>query len=166
LPGAKTPLTKRGGVYPITGLSEGRDWAREALGDMARGIDPKAKAEGARKAEVRRKANSFAALAEEFIGRHVSKLARPAGAEATIRRELVSRWGEKPISEISRRDVVELLRAIADSGKPYAAHKTYNYITKFLYMGRCPRTLRNRNPLAQRSGPKRLLAPSKPVSVS
>ena len=43
---------------------------------------------------------------------------------------MIERWGERPITEISRRDVVEVVEAIADSGRPYAAHRTFAYASK------------------------------------
>jgi integrase len=119
------------GQYPIMTLGGAREAALEALRDIEKGIDPKQKKEARALAEAVRRANSFASVAEEFIARHVRRLARPAEAEAAIRRELIARWGERPVSEITRRDIIELLEEISDSGRPYAAHKTYNYISKF-----------------------------------
>jgi hypothetical protein len=118
------------GQYPITALAKAREAALEALRDISNGIDPKEKKVAKQRAEARRRANSFAVVAEDFVARHVCKLARPAEAESAIRRELIDRWGDRPITEINRHDIVELLEAIADSGRPYAAHKIYNYISK------------------------------------
>ena len=50
--------------------------------------------------------------------------------KAAIRRELIGLWGARPITEISRRDIVHALEEIADSGRPYAAHKLFNYMSK------------------------------------
>jgi len=87
LPGGKTPLTRRGGDYPIVTLAAGREWARVTLQDMIGGIDPKAREEAARKAETRRLANSFAALAEDFIDRHVSRLRTPPRIDRRMGRQ-------------------------------------------------------------------------------
>jgi integrase len=125
------PVTRRLGTYPIISLSQAREIALEALRDISAGVDPAERQRAMREVEARRRADSFEIVARDFIARHVSKLRSGAEAEAVIRRELVSRWGEKPVTEISRRDVVELLRAIADSGRAAAAHRLYNHITKF-----------------------------------
>jgi integrase len=101
------------------------------LRDIERGIDPKEKKAAERRAEAQCRANSFASVAEEFITRHIRKLERPIEAEAAIRRELISRWGDRPVTEITRRDVVRMLEEIADGGRPYAAHKAFNYASKF-----------------------------------
>jgi integrase len=130
LPGGKTPLTRRGGDYPIVTLAAGREWARVTLQDMIGGIDPKVREGAARKAEARRLANSFAAVAEDFIARHVSKLRTGRKEAATIRRELIAAWGAKPVTDISRGDITTAVTRLADAGKLYAAHQLLAYTKK------------------------------------
>ncbi len=114
--------------YP---LAAAREAARAMLLDMARGIDPKEKQAAERRAEAIKKANSFASVAETFIQKHVRGLKSGHEIEATIRRELIGRWGNKPVTEITRRDVVHMLEEIADDGRPYAAHKVFTIVSKF-----------------------------------
>jgi hypothetical protein len=96
------------GQYPITTLAKAREGALEALRDFERGIiDPKEKKEATVRADAHRRANSFASVAEEFIARHVAKLRSGPEVRAAIRRELIGRWGGRPITEINRRDVVQ-----------------------------------------------------------
>jgi hypothetical protein len=90
---------------------------------MVSGVDPKAKQEAARKAEARRRANSFEAVASDFILRHVSKLRTGRKEEAAIRRELMASWGERPVTDISRADVIEAIERLADAGKLHASHQ-------------------------------------------
>src|ERR1019366_8420952 len=71
-----------------------------------------------------------ASVAEAFIQKHVSGLKSGPEVETTIRRELIPKWGNRPIADITRRDVVELIEVIADSGRKYAAHKLFNYMSK------------------------------------
>jgi integrase len=130
LPGQRVPKTRVLGQYPIMALAAARETAREALADIANGVDPKGKQEAERRAEAQRSANSFASVAEEFIGRHVRKLRSGADVEATIRREMISRWGEKPFVEISRRDIVQAVEQIADSGRLHIAHHVFSYVSK------------------------------------
>jgi hypothetical protein len=120
--GERVPRTWRLGPFPIMSLAEGRAAALEALRDIAAGIDPAKKKEAVAAALERRHANTFAVVAEDFLSRHVSKLRSASEVEAAIRRELVSRWGEKPITEITRRDIVKAVEEIADSGKLHSAH--------------------------------------------
>jgi integrase len=118
------------GQYPIMPLAKAREVALEALRDIERGIDPKDKKEAEARAEAHRRANSLASVAEEFIARHVTKLRSGPEVEAAIRRELIGRWGARPITEINRRDIVTALEQIADSGRPHSAHKTFAYASK------------------------------------
>ena len=39
---------------------------------------------------------------------------------SSIRRELIPDWGDRPIGEISRRDVVKLLEKVVDEDRPYS----------------------------------------------
>jgi integrase len=114
--------------YP---LAAAREDARAMIIDMSRGIDPKAKEAAKQRDNEARKTNNFASVTEAFIAKHVRGLRSGPEVEAAIRRELLPRWGDKPVSQISRRNIVETLEEIAGSGKPYAAHKLYNYISKF-----------------------------------
>jgi integrase len=118
------------GQYPIMTLAKAREGALEALRDIERGIDPKQKKEAQARADAHRRANSFAPITEEFIARHVAKLRSAPEVEAAIRRELIGRWGGRPITEINRRDIVRALEETADSGRPYAAHKLFSYASK------------------------------------
>jgi hypothetical protein len=115
------------GQYPIMPLAKAREAALEALRYIELGINPKEKKEAEARADAHRRANSPAFVADEFITRHVRKLRSGTEVEAAIRRELIGRWGVKPIVEIGRRDIVHALEEIADSGRAYAAHKTFAY---------------------------------------
>jgi Arm DNA-binding domain len=118
------------GQYPIMTLGAAREVALEALRDIAKGIDPKQKQAALQRAEARQRANSFGAVAEEFIARHVRKLARPAEIESAIRRELISRWGDRPITDVSRRDVIQMVESIADAGHQGAARRAFAFASK------------------------------------
>jgi integrase len=122
-------------------LSQAREDARAALRDMMQGVDPKAKAqrerEAAHAAEATRAANSFEAVAEDFIKRHVlaAEKGRPklkSGAEvaAAIRREIIPKWRGRLITEIARRDVVKLLEDVVDDGRASVAHHLLAYLSK------------------------------------
>jgi hypothetical protein len=111
-------------------LANARDDARAAILDISRGIDPKSKQDAKEREDVTRQANSFASVAEAFILKHVRGLKSGPEVETTIRRELIPKWGNRPIADITRRDVAELIEGIADSGRKYAAHKLFNYVSK------------------------------------
>lgn len=100
-------------------------------------------AEELKREQQKREADTFASVAEIFIKRHVKSLRWARAVESTIRREMVARWGDKPIRDVTRRDVVEMLEEIVDgdsrgkkkkaSRKPggrYAARHAFAYASK------------------------------------
>ncbi len=123
-----------GAEYTEGLLTQAREAAREALRDMSKGVDPKqkqaAEKERAERHHAERRANSFGTVAEEFIKRHVVKLRSGKEVAAAIRRELIAVWGDRPIADISRRDVVKLLEKVVDQDRPYIAHHLLAYLSK------------------------------------
>jgi integrase len=113
--------------YP---LATARKDARAMILDMAQGIDPKEKKATQRRSEAQEKDNSFVAIADEFLQRHVHKLRSGADIEATLRRELLPRWGERPISEISRRDIIALAEDLSSAGHAATARKAFSIASK------------------------------------
>lgn len=105
------------GHYPTMSLAEARSAAREALAALSEGKHPnraKAARLQAEQDEQRRKnASSFGAVAELFIRQHVSRLRSRRGVELLFRRTLIPAFGDKPISEIRRRDIIALVEDIA-----------------------------------------------------
>jgi integrase len=130
LPGARLPVRHALGEYPIVELKTARERAQSALETLKQGVHPKdVQAQRDREATRQRK-DTFAVVADEFMKRHVSKLRSGREIEAAIRRDLVSQWGERPVTAITRRDMVELLEAIVDRGSPYVAHNALAYARK------------------------------------
>ncbi len=121
-------------------LEAARDEASDVLRMCRAGDDPR-EAKKLKLAETaEREGNTVGAVAEEFLKRHVARLRSAKIAEGVIRRELLgqvqegegeekkwvddrrnTRWRERPITEIKRRDVVKLLEEIIDRGNPYLA---------------------------------------------
>ena len=143
-PGSKNPTRRALGVYDKMKLEEAREKAREWLKLIARGIDPETAEEAARQAELRKIENTFVVVAEEFFKRHLSKTRQGHSAELAIRREFISRWATRPIAEITRRDVLTVIDALVDSGKPYAAHVGSRPRSARLQLGDCSRHIRAR----------------------
>lgn len=121
------------GQYPVKGgpLARAREAARVSIALIQDGIAPK-DARRARSLEAeRRRQETFEAVAEEFIKRHVAKLRTAWNVEQTIRRELIPRWGKKPLADITRRDVVAMVEEVSES-RPFIAFHLLAY-TKKLY---------------------------------
>ena len=67
--------------------------------------------------------DTFGAIATRYIQRECSRLTRGAEIASVIRRELLLPLGARPFAELRRRDLHEIVNAIADSGRLSAAHK-------------------------------------------
>jgi integrase len=109
-------------------LSGARDKARSWLDLISRGMDPKVEIERQRRAAQREKENSFAAVAEQFIQRHVSKTRKAAVVERELRREFIERWGGRPITEITQHDLVAVIDEVVDRGARYQAHNLLGHV--------------------------------------
>jgi integrase len=111
-------------------LSDARTDARAAILDISRGIDPKAKREAAKEAEVQAVRETFAAAAKDFLADHVSNLRSAREVEAAFENELIPVLGKKPIAGISDFDITRLLKAVAKD-RPYQARHLFAYLSKF-----------------------------------
>jgi integrase len=127
-PGSKNPTRRSLGSYGELTIEGARKKAREWRELIDRRIDPEYKAEQERQAELRKQANSFAAVAEEFIKRHVSKTRKAAIVERELRREFITRWGDRPITDITQHDVVAVIDKVVDRGAPYQAHNLLGHV--------------------------------------
>lgn len=124
------------GGYPIFGLAAAREEARLALQQVERGIDPaeaRLEAQRAREAAARaaqdEERDKVRNVVKEFIARHAkARTKRGDDVEAIFRRDVLPTWGERSIHGIGRRDVVELLDGIVDSGRPVLANRVRAHV--------------------------------------
>lgn len=135
------------GRYPEMKLADARAAARDALRVLAAGKRPKEIVEEQRREQERRRKDTFGTVADDFIKRHVSKLRTARAIEADIRRKFLGQkregdkewiadrtikhhWRDRPITEITRRDAVELIERIVDTDGRYAAFHALAYLRK------------------------------------
>jgi integrase len=129
-PGSSNPTPRALGEYGAITLEAARGKARTWLELIAKGIDPKHEAERERLESHDRQKNSFAAVAEDFIKRDVSKKRRGAAFERELRREFIDRWGHRPVTEINQHDVLAVLDEAVDRGAPYQAHALFGHVRR------------------------------------
>jgi integrase len=107
------------GRYPHLSLADAREKARKALADAQGGEDP------AHERAIRRsKDTTFQALADEVINAK-AKL-RPSTLRQyrqVLDAELLPAWKDRPVSSITRRDVVQLVERIQERA-PIQANRT------------------------------------------
>lgn len=107
-----------GTVAKIPKVDEARKRAREILQEVARGADPaEAKAEAQAVKPPPREPDTVEQVADQFIERY-ARLHNRAWAEQrrTLQNHIVSRWGERDIATITRREIIELMDDLADKG--------------------------------------------------
>lgn len=122
------------GKHPTLTLADARAGARAALVKVEGGADPGAEKRAAKADRIevelsaRDKVKTLLALYEE---RHLSTLKSGAEPARRLRAEVLPRWGERDIHAIRRRDVIELLDDIADSGRKTTANRVRAYLSRF-----------------------------------
>ena len=117
------------GPYGRVTLQMARAEAQKVLAARLEGRDP---ATEKRESKRRMTADRVDELIEVFIVQHVSKTRKAAEISRLLRREVVSRWGNRCVHAIGKRDIVELASEIAQRGTPMAANTLLKVIKTFL----------------------------------
>jgi integrase len=134
--GHPNPVRVALGRYPDDlSLAEARDLAGDAKKLLKSGVHPREQEEQRRREKARERKDTFESVAEAFIARHVAGLRTKRDAENTIRRDLIPPWRGRPITLVTKHDVVEVIEdIISRRGIPgevcYAAHHSLAYAKK------------------------------------
>lgn len=109
------------GVYPVISLKRARERREDLRRQVAEGIDPSA----VRKAEKRSQAQTFEAVAREWMAKRKAVWSSEYTNNITRRLEQhVFPWiGSKPIRSLTAADVLEVLKRIEKVGKAETAHR-------------------------------------------
>jgi integrase len=136
-PGSSNPTRRALGEYGALTLEKARERARDWIEMLRRGVDPREDKERQQLAEQRNREYSFRAVAEEFIrlaviGPDPDKPKQRKGREMRreIENEFISRWGSRPVNDITARDVVAVLDEAVARGAPYQAHNLLGHIRR------------------------------------
>jgi integrase len=112
-PPSDAPARRLLGDADKLGLAAARKKAKAWLDLVEQGIDPKETARQAKLAGQRSKRTTFAVVAEAWLADVVRGKQRKAReVEADVNREFISRWGNRPITEITASDVREAIRQV------------------------------------------------------
>ena len=123
------------GRWPAMGLAEARAAASEALDKIDHGKNPSAEKKATKAAKLEAQLSErdkIKTLIGQFDKRHLSNLKSGRVVRRELDRHVVSEWGERDIHEITKRDVIDLLDGIADSGRVVTANRVRAYLNKFL----------------------------------
>jgi integrase len=127
-PGSNNPTPRALGEFPSLSLEKARERARDWRDLIRKGNDPKAEEERQRRLELRKQETTLAAVAEDYIDRHVRGQRQAKDTEREIRKELIAFWGERPITSIMREDVIALIEGVARRPAPYTAHIVLGHV--------------------------------------
>jgi integrase len=122
------------GKHPALSLAVAREEARSVMSVAASGKDPRQiRTEGKHKRQQERR-NTFDACAEEFLQKYAERRLRPS-TQREYRRMLrgddARAWRNRPISQISKRDIFDVLETIDGRGSPGASKRALAYLRKF-----------------------------------
>ncbi|WP_048710734.1 tyrosine-type recombinase/integrase [Microvirga massiliensis] len=122
------------GRYPALSLAEAREKARQVIENAKAGGDPRRLEAEERRRKAKEQQTTFRGTAALFMERYVERELRPNTARE-YRRILqgsdTAAWRDRPISSISKDDVVDLLHRIEERGSPAAANRALAYLGKF-----------------------------------
>jgi integrase len=127
--GAPNPAARALGEVGTLTLAAAREKARTWIEMIKLGRDPRDVERIRREAENDRKQITFGAVMEEYLTRHVAGKRKAKDVEREMRKELLSRWSDKPLASITRKDVTLLVDEIKDRGAPYQAHNVLGHVT-------------------------------------
>jgi len=93
------------------------------------GRDPAAEKQSARHRVV---VDRLDALAAAYVNEHLARTRRGKEVDSVLQREFVSRWGQRSIHDLQKREIMELVMLAMARGTPVAANKLLKIIKAFL----------------------------------
>tara|TARA_Y100000031_G_scaffold148940_1_gene185950 strand:+ start:675 stop:1919 length:1245 start_codon:yes stop_codon:yes gene_type:complete len=129
------------GRFPALSLADARTKAGEAVDQVDNGIDP-AREKQVKKRELQETPSTFEAVADLFIERYAKRKKRTwQGDERRLKKVVGPILGHRPISTITRSDIVSLLDTVEDERGVYAANRTLATVRKMLNWAMVERAL-------------------------
>lgn len=122
------------GEWPVMSLAEAHDAAREAKRQAKAGNDPREVQKQRQLAFKELQLQTFGIMADQFLDRYARPKLRTstiAGYEAALKGKLTEAWQDRPITSITRRDLMALLDGLEAQGKHGMAKLTMAYLRKF-----------------------------------
>ncbi|PRY85783.1 tyrosine-type recombinase/integrase [Donghicola tyrosinivorans] len=119
------------GKWPIMGVAAARAAASQALEGIEQGHDPAAEKRIKKAARISGK-NTVSVQLDNFHRRHLSTIKTGEAVMQSLRFNVLPVWGDREVSDITRRDIVHLLDEIIDDGRATTANRVKAYLSKFL----------------------------------
>ena len=124
------------GKYPQMSLLQARERAREALESISYGEDPSRRPGSPQR---------FEPAFRSFLERHVSQTKGTYETTRIYEHDLLPAFRGKVLSDITKRDVINLLDGVVDRGSPVMANRVLAALRKF-FSWAVSRDLARRNP--------------------
>src|SRR5205085_10366286 len=117
------------GEYPAVTLAVARKRARKAQSAIDDGRD----LAGERHAAKAARTDTVATLADDYLKKHALKLKRSAAEDKRIPDvDVLPRWRDRSVRELTRRDVRALVERVAERGAPIMANRVLAVVRKML----------------------------------
>jgi len=129
-PGSSNPTARRIGDYPSLSLAKAREIARQWREDLRQAIDPKVKEAERRREEERKRVRTFGAVFDAFASDRLAELRTGDAVLSVVKRHVYPKWGERPIAEIRRYEVNDLIRNLRKD-IPIGANRLLAYLKTF-----------------------------------
>lgn len=123
------------GRWPLMGVADARTAATEAIDKIEHGRDPAADKKATKAARLEAELterDKLKTLIDQYARRHLSTLKSGRTVRRELDRHVVAVWGERNIKDIQRREVIDMLDGIADSGRVVTANRVRAYLNTFL----------------------------------
>jgi integrase len=127
-PGSTNPTRRALGEYPTLNLADARKKAKTWRDWIAEGKDPKDEEEKKRREELRKRADTFDSVVDEYAGRVLDRQRRGADVARELRTFFGKPWRGRSITSIERPDVVDVINECLDRGAMYQAHNLLGHI--------------------------------------
>lgn len=118
--------------FPTLTLAAARVRAREVMAAASEGRDPAEEVKAAKAPKPEDDRDKIKTLIGQYDKRHLKGLKSGDVVRRELDRFVVKEWGERDIHSITKRDVIDLLDGIADSGRVVTANRVRAYLNKFL----------------------------------
>jgi hypothetical protein len=103
-PGARHSTRRAIGEFGAVSVEQARETARQWLGLLDRGVDPKLEIEEQKRRAANEQALTFTVVADLYVHQRLRGHRQGARSEREIRKELIPAWGTRRITAITRGD--------------------------------------------------------------
>ena len=117
------------GRFPVLGLAEAREEAREALKLVAQGQDPRDVKREQQEAAAEARATTYGAVVEQFVEHYAKPRQRTWKETERVLKSLP--WHKRPIGSITKREAYRYLDGLVTAGQHAKARVTLSWLKTF-----------------------------------